>query len=142
MIYLLDTNVISELHKIKSEPKVMAWLAAISPQYVGTSVLCVGEIRKGIEKLSDAPRKAKLIHWLETELNAYFEDRILDVTMQIADKWGYIAAHVPNLPAIDGLLAASALIHNLKLVTRNLKDFMAVPGLELVNPWDLSTADI
>jgi predicted nucleic acid-binding protein len=136
MIYLLDTNVISETIKITPNKNVLAWLSSIPIGKFCLSVLSLGEIRKGVEKLTDTSKKQKIINWLEIDLLQQFDDRILSVDAQVADKWGYISS-LNNIPAIDGLIAATALAHNLKLITRNVRDFRLIAGLEIVNPWTL-----
>lgn len=135
MMYLLDTNVISETIKITPNQNVLAWLSSIPMSKFCLSVLSLGEIRKGIEKLANAPKKQKIILWLETDLINQFNGRILDIDSQVADKWGYISSF-NNIPAVDGLIAATALAHNLKLITRNVRDFQIL-GLEVINPWIL-----
>ena len=100
--------------------------------------MTLGEIRKGIVGIADIKRHRKIATWLEKELPAYFEDRILIIDRKVADAWGQLQgdnkAHA--LPAIDGLIAATALVHQLKLVTRNVKDF-ARTAVELINPWEM-----
>ena len=135
-MYLLDTNVISETMRAKPNPIVLDWLSSIDIRKFYLSVLSLGEIRKGVEKLEDIKRKQKIIQWLEIDLKKIFADRIITVDSIVADKWGYICAQA-NVPAVDSLLGASALVHNLKLVTRNVIDFKAISGLEIVNPWDM-----
>jgi predicted nucleic acid-binding protein len=99
-------------------------------------VLTIGELRKGVESLSDAKRKEKLRVWLENDLAEWFGERLLPVSVGVADLWGRLLAQVGRpRPAIDSLLAATALHHGLRIVTRNEKDF-AFPGLEIVNPWE------
>lgn len=100
------------------------------------SVLTISEIRKGIETLQDAPKKQAIIQWLEHDLTTKFHGRIIPINQDIAEKWGYLSAH-KSMPAIDGLIAATALVFNYKLVTRNIKVFAGIIGLELINPWDL-----
>ncbi len=135
MIYLLDTNVISETVRHKPDSKVISWLKSIDPSFFSLSVITLGEIRKGTEKLHDGQRKQKLIQWLEIELLQTFQDRIIPITAEVADKWGYVSSTC-NIAAVDGLIAASALVHNQRLVTRNVKDFKDIPGLEIINPWE------
>ncbi len=135
MSYLLDTNILSETLHSKPNMHVVKWLQAIPSDSLSISVLSVGEIRKGIEKLISSKRKEQLIIWLEHELPTWFGTRFLSVTLDVADRWGYISArHKKTLPAIDGLLAATALTYGLKMVTRNTKDF-EIPGLEVINPF-------
>jgi len=140
MSYLIDTNVISELRRKQPDPNVVAWVAARSTQSLFVSVLTLGEIRKGIETLdnsADAARRQALSDWLEVDLPMFFMGRILSVDLPVTQRWGHSQAQARRpLPAIDSLLAATALQHNLSLVTRNVRDFAGM-GLNLVNPWDV-----
>ena len=137
MMYLLDTNVVSEVIKPIPNANVIEWLEYIKTEHLAISVLTIGEIRKGIELTENPTRKAGLIKWLENDLVEWFGRRIMPINLDVADKWGYIRGHTSKtLPTIDSLLAASALVYNMKLVTRNVKDFQDVPGLEIVNPWE------
>lgn len=136
MRYLLDTNVLSETVRVHPNLNVKKWLQASSPETLFISVLTLGEIRRGIEKLGDSKRRTHLVSWLENDLLKWFGSNILPVTFEVAERWGYITATVNHsLNAIDTLLAATALTHNLKMVTRNIKDFQ-VPGLEVINPFE------
>lgn len=136
MSYLLDTNVLSETFKEKPNQQVIDWYNVVPSDALFISVLTLGEIRKGIERLSIGKRKNELILWLDHHLPLWFDNRILSITQEVSDRWGYLCAHCKKtLPAIDGLLASTALTHNLKLVTRNVKDF-DLPGLEVINPFD------
>jgi toxin FitB len=136
MSYLLDTNVISELVRPKPEKKVLGWFGCIPNEALNISVLTLGQIRKGVAKLPDSPRKEKLSLWLEIELPAWFGNRILTIDQFVADKWGQLQAVAKKpLPAIDSLIAATALYHDLRLVTRNKADFK-FPSLHVVCPWD------
>ncbi len=135
MSYLLDTNVIYETSRKRPEPKVIQWLHAVASEDLHLSVLTLGEIRRGIEALGDVPRKSQLLIWLTHDLPQWFGKRILPIDVHVADRWGYLVATASlSIPAIDGLLAATALAHNLKIVTRNEKDFH-LSGVEVVNPW-------
>ncbi len=136
MMYLLDTNVISETIKRSPNQKVLSWLSAIDINKFSLSVITLGEIRKGIEKLSDLSQKQKIIQWLETDLTRRFFGRFIPIDECVVEKWGLICSH-NSIPAIDGLIAASAMVHNHKLVTRNTKDFASIMGLETINPWSL-----
>jgi len=133
--YLLDTNVVSELARTRPEPSVVDWISSVADEALFLSVLTIGELRKGIESLPRGSRRERLRTWLETELTGWFGDRLLAVDAAVADRWGRLVAEATSTPAaIDSLLAATALHHDLRLVTRNVKDF-AFPGLEVVNPW-------
>ena len=135
MIYLLDTNIVSEAFKREPNKNVISWLSSINEIHFCLSVVTIGEIRRGAEKLDDSKRKADIIRWLEVDIIDRFTGRIINIDWTVADKWGYISAN-NNIQAIDGLIAASALVHNLKLVTRHIKDFSSISGLELINPWE------
>jgi hypothetical protein len=133
--YLIDTNVLSELRRKSPDPGVVAWFSQRPSATLFLSVLSLGEIRKGIEGVSDSVRRQALVDWLETDLPAFFTGRILLVDAAVADRWGrLVAAAGRPLPAIDSLLAATALAHDLVLVTRNVKDFAGLP-VQLFNPW-------
>ena len=119
----------------KPTARVVDWFDAAPPEALFISVLTLGEIRKGVERLAECRRRARIAAWLETELPGWFEDRILPVDAGAAEEWGRLAARLPNLPAVDGLIAATALHRRLTLVTRNEKDF-ADMGVDLLNPWE------
>jgi toxin FitB len=134
--YLVDTNVLSELRRRQADTRVVAWFQARPRQSLYLSVLSLGEIRKGVERLADKARQQSLLDWLEVELPNYFLGRLLAVDAHTADRWGRLLGQAGRpLPAIDSLLAATALQHDLALVTRNTKDFEGL-GLSLINPWD------
>lgn len=137
MRYLLDTNVLSEVRKgTRSHPAVLRWFQAQHVADVFTSVLVIGELRNGIERLRrSAPAQAwNLERWLETLLTR-FADRMLTVDRTIAEEWGRISAHNP-LPALDALLAATAIVHDMTLVTRDAK-VLASCGVRVLNPFEL-----
>jgi len=135
--YLLDTNVISEGVKARPHSGVLRWLESVPEAALHLSVLTLGELRSGVEKLKGGSRKEKLRLWLEQELPPRFEDRLLPVDAGVADRWGKLTAETGRpVPAIDSLLAATALFYGLRLVTRNVDDF-AFPNLEVVDPWEL-----
>ena len=136
MSYLLDTNVLLELARAQPHERVLAWFDDVPDEALHISVLTLGEIRKGIEKLPASARRERLRVWLEHELTGWFGARILPIDAGVARRWGILNAQAGRtLPAIDSLLAATALHHGLRLVTRNVRDF-AFPGLEIVNPWE------
>jgi predicted nucleic acid-binding protein len=133
--YLIDTNVLSELRRRDPDVNVVRWLADRPASALYLSVLTLGELRKGIEVLDEGERKRRLIDWMEVELPAYFSGRVLSVNAAVSDRWGRLMAQAKRpLPAIDSLLAATALVHGLTLVTRNVKDFDH-PGLTVLDPW-------
>ncbi|MEI6761633.1 MAG: type II toxin-antitoxin system VapC family toxin [Betaproteobacteria bacterium] len=135
MSYLVDTNALSELRRKQPQPEVVAWFTERPRQTLYLSVLTLGEIRKGIERL-DAARQQPLLDWLEVELPNYFLGRLLAIDAHTADRWGRLLARAGRpLPAVDSLLAATALQHDLTLVTRNTADF-AGTGVRLINPWN------
>ncbi len=132
---MIDTNVLSELRRKSPDAGVLAWFTQRPPATLYLSVLTLGEIRKGIETVSDEVRRQALIDWLETDLPTFFTGRMLPVDEAVADRWGrLVAAAGRPLPAIDSLLAATALEHDLVLVTRNVKDFAGLP-VQIFNPW-------
>ena len=135
MSYLIDTHALSELRRKEPDANVVAWFAQRPPVTLYLSVLTLGEIRKGVEGAADTARRQALTDWLETDLPLFFTGRILGVDGAVADRWGrLVAAAGRPLPAIDSLLAATALAHDLVLVTRNTKDFAGLP-VQVFNPW-------
>jgi toxin FitB len=136
MAFLLDTNVVSELRKKRSnEPKVRRWLNSVYSEDLFISVIVVGEIRRGIEKIrpTDPVFASQLELWLH-KLQIDYQDRILSITEEIAEFWGTICPNDP-LPEPDGLIAATALHHGITLVTRNV-EHVRRSGVKLLNPWE------
>lgn len=134
MSLLLDTNVVSELRRRKPDPLVMNWFGQTREEELHLSVLTVGELRQGIENLraKDSSRARALDKWLAGLVSSYAE-RIVPVTAEVAQRWGTL--NVPQrLPIIDGLLAATALVHDWTFVTRNTKDVERT-GVRTVNPF-------
>lgn len=135
MRYLLDTNVISELRLDRCNPRLRYWASSRPSQAMFISALTIGEVRKGTERLPRSARRAALERWLEEEVPAFFENRILPLDGATADRWGRLVSRAGcTLPAIDSLIAATALQHGLTLVSRNLRDFR-IPGLAVFDPW-------
>ncbi len=132
MSYLVDTCVVSEARR-RSTPAI-AWLNAVDPAALFLSVITIGEIAKGIaaRERTDPVAAAALVRWLDG-LRTNYADRILSIDDDVAIAWGHLMAR-RTLPVPDGLLAATARVHNLILVTRNAADF-ADTGVGLVNPW-------
>src|SRR6185503_10300409 len=136
MSYLLDTNIISELSKSKPNTRVVSWLNQIPASEIYLSVLTIGELRKGIEQVKEPRKKEKLRIWLEQDLSALFGQRILLIDKPIVERWGRLLAEMKRpLPAIDSLIAATALHFDLSLVTRNTSDFNYA-ALEVINPFE------
>ena len=138
MNYLIDTNIISEVRKgERCDGHVAAWFASIDDEDIFLSVLVVGEIRKGIERArrTDPAQARALEKWLSTLKQSYGE-RILPIDQMVADEWGSMSAIRP-LPSVDALLAATAKIHRITLVTRNFADDAGL-GADVLNPFQQS----
>jgi toxin FitB len=131
-LYLVDTNVVSEARR--GSRQAVAWLRSVRPESVYLSALTLGEIMRGVSlrRKSDPQIATRLTEWLE-QLRQDHADRILPVTDRIALEWGRIAA-LRSRGDIDGLIAATAIVHDLILVTRNVKDFEDI-AVSLINPW-------
>jgi toxin FitB len=131
-VYLVDTNVVSEARR--GSRQALAWLRSVRPESVYLSALTLGEIMRGValRRKSDPQTATRLTEWLE-QLRQDHSDRILPVTDRIALEWGRIAALRPR-GDIDGLIAATAIVHDLILVTRNVKDFEDIV-VSVINPW-------
>ena len=136
MTFLIDTNIISEVRKgQRCNAGVASWYAETSETNLFISALIIGEIRKGIEiarHRGDSQQADVLEFWLETVVGR-FSSRILPVDASVSNAWGRLYA-IRNVPVIDGLLAATAEIHNLTLVTRNISDVRGL-GVNLLNPF-------
>ncbi len=140
MKYLLDTVVLSEPAKPAERANLgaLAWLAAQDPFDLAISVLTLGEIRKGVALLDDGRQKRELLAWLADDLPEQFDGRVLPVSADVAVAWGDLAAtaqrHGRPLHVVDGLLLATAQVHGLTVVTRNLDDF-ELRGIPVANPY-------
>jgi toxin FitB len=139
MNFLLDTNVISEWVKPQPDRNVVSWLAEADEDRVFVSVISFAEIRRGIELMPAGRRRERLAQWLAEELPVRFEDRILAIDPGVADTWGVLMARREKvgqvLSSMDGFVAATAEVHALTLVTRNIKDFEHV-GISLLDSWE------
>jgi toxin FitB len=137
--YLLDTNVPSEFSRDRPEPRVVEWLKAQPATALFLSAVTIGEIRKGLVVLPQGRRRTELEAWFHTDLMSWFGDRVLPVTHSIADRWGVLDGQCQlrgtPLNIADGLIAATALEHDLTVVTRNVKDFTGL-CVTVFNPWD------
>lgn len=138
MNYLLDTCVISELIKKVPDQNVQKWIISSPENSLFLSVFTIAEINKGINKLQPGDRKEKLRIWIAKDLRERFAGRILDFTLPIAEKWGEVQGIAESvgrpLSLIDGFIAATAIVNDMILVTRNVKD-MGASGVKLLNPW-------
>lgn len=134
MSYLLDTNVLSEVRKRAPDPRVAAWFETAPSSELFISVLLIGEVRQGIGRLRtrDQPQAKVFERWLET-LKRDFRDRIIPISANIAEAWGRLNTPT-RLPVVDSLLAATALVHGLTLVTRDTTN-VEPTGIPLLDPW-------
>jgi toxin FitB len=134
--YLLDTNVISETRKTRADDGVLAFLTAADAAGLFLSVLTVGELRKGVAARGriDSAAAERLGTWVDS-IETTFADRVLPVDVTVARLWGELSAG-RSLPVIDGLIAATAMIHGLTLATRNTRD-VEITGVSLVDPWQV-----
>jgi len=139
MKYLLDTCVISELIAKQPSPKVIEFVDALDTDDVCLSVITIGEIAKGIEKLPRSKRKQELHTWLKEDLLIRFGGKIIPLDTDVLLEWGLLTARLEStgktLPAMDSLIAATVLAHKFALVTRNMNDFDGT-GAEIFNPWE------
>lgn len=138
MSFLLDTTVVSEWMKPSPNSGVIRWLAEVDEDRVYLSVMTLAELRFGTERLPRGARKSRLEAWLQEELPLRFEGRFLIIEAGVADAWGRVtsrsAAAGRPIGVMDALFAATAEVHALTLVTRNVSDFTA-SGISLFNPW-------
>ena len=141
MSYLLDTCLISEVVKKTPAKSVLAWLEQQDEQGLFLSVLTLGELQKGISKLSETAKRKKLTAWVNQDLRQRFQGRVLDITEEVAMIWGQLQGEAEKRgekpPAIDSLIAATALVHNLTIVSRNGVD-MEKCGASVLDVWGTS----
>jgi len=142
MNYLIDTCVISELIKKEPDANLLNWLSSVNENNLYLSVITIGELKKGISKLKDSEKKSKLNQWLKQDLFLRFNNRIIDINLDITLIWGEILGEKEasglKIPLIDALLAATAISKQMILVTRNIKDFK-LTNSRLLNPWEEQT---
>ena len=138
MRYLLDTNVLSEAAKPNPDPRVLEWMGSLDGLDAHISVLTLGEIAKGVSLMPPGPRKDALKSWLAQDLPDRFRGRVLQVDQKVAMVWGELDAGGKRigrtLPVVDGLLLATAEVHGLTFVTRNLRD-CGGRGVPVLDPW-------
>ena len=137
--FLLDTNVPSELTRIKPDRRVAQWLEEADDDELYLSVISIGEFCKGFTVHPEEHRRADLRKWLDNTLRPWFAGRILPVSEEVSERWGILEGQCQlkglTLNAPDGIIAATALEYDLTIVTRNVKDFAGL-GLTVFNPWD------
>ncbi|MGA2976305.1 MAG: type II toxin-antitoxin system VapC family toxin [Spirochaetia bacterium] len=138
MRYLLDTCVISELVRPQPDPEVVAWVKRQNEMDLNLSVITLGEIEKGIGRLPASARRKALEQWLREDLAGRFAGRLVTIDAEVACVWGRVQAELElrgkPMGAVDGLLSATARVHDLMLVTRNNADFHD-PAVRTMNPW-------
>jgi toxin FitB len=139
-MFVLDTNVVSELRKVaagKADARVTDWARATSPGLMFLSSITIQELEHGVllAERADPPQGSVLRRWLDDNVRAVFEHRVLPVDAAVARRAA--ALHVPDpAPFRDALIGATALVHGMRMVTRNVKDFERFQGLTIVNPWE------
>lgn len=137
MSYLLDTNVVSEWTNPAPDPAVVRWLDDVDEDRAYLSVITFGELRDGVDRLDPGRKRDRLDSWLRTELIDRFERRLLGVDVAVAHEWGAVRAVAGRsgrtLPVADALIAATAVVYSLAIVTRNVKDFAGL-GPEVIDP--------
>lgn len=138
MKYLLDTCVISEFTRRIPEDKVIQWIEGIDEDQLFLSVITIGEIQRGIERLPDSRRKIEMQAWVNNQLIQRFNNRVISLDTQTMLIWGSLTARMESagvpLPLIDSLIIATALQHTMVIVTRNISDF-GNRGVQIINPW-------
>ena len=139
MNYLLDTCVLSEFTRRKPEEKVISWVEKINEEKLFISVVTIGEIQRGIERLAESQRKTELLVWINTHLIDRFGTRSLPIDTQTMLLWGSLTTKMEKIGRpmglMDSLIAATAFQHNLIIVTRNGSDFLPC-GVSVINPWE------
>jgi predicted nucleic acid-binding protein len=137
--YLLDTCVVSALRKPEENPALVRWISGVEEGDLYLSAVTIGELEKGVSLLPEGRKKSLVRDWVLHALTNRFGRRILDVDAPVAARWGALLGENQkkgrSLPILDALIAATALVHDCTLVTRNLRDFRAL-GASLFNPWE------
>jgi toxin FitB len=139
MNYLLDTCLLSEFTRRQPEEKVVRWLDQIEEEKLFISVITIGEIQRGIERLTESHRKTELLTWFNNGLIQRFGERILPLDTATMFLWGSLTARMEQsgqpMGLMDSLIVATALQNNLIIATRNVSDFLPC-GVQVVNPWE------
>lgn len=137
-MFLLDTNLVSEVTKPRRDPGAELWLSATPPETMYISTITLTELRFGIDRMTDGRRRDDLLRWYTEDVPAQFAGRILDVTFAVADRAGMVKALGRSSGIItddfDCLIAATALVHDLTVVSRNVRHFAPL-GIAVLNPW-------
>jgi toxin FitB len=140
--FLLDTCVISEVVSKRPNLSVLHWIDSVDPDRIYLSVVTIGEIQKGIEKMRDLGKREALATWLTDDLLVRFRDRLAVLDLGVLLQWGSLIGRLETqgtpMPAMDSLIAATALHGHFVLVTRNEDDFLR-SGVQILNPWKSST---
>jgi predicted nucleic acid-binding protein len=137
MKYLVDTNILSDMTKPQPNKGVMNWFSNTIDTDMFISVISIGEIVCGIEKLPDSTKKVNLSAWFNEIIQDGFTDRIANIDTNIITIWGKLQAKLPRpLQIQDTLIAATALARDMTVVTRNIKDFKDIADIKLLNPWE------
>ena len=135
MKYLIDTNILSEMTKKQPDNSILKWFENTANTDMFISVISIGELVYGVAKLPDGTKKMKLSTWLTDLLYEDFNDRIVGIGMDIMEVWGEMTAKfVRTLPILDTIIAATALVNNMTVVTGNIRDFKDIPGLKILTP--------
>ena len=138
MSWLLDTCVVSELVRPRPKASVVSWVLERDEDELFLSVITIGELERGIARLPDSPKRVALEQWVRRELADRFRDRLLAVDSGVAARWGALVgaseARGQTLPVIDSLIAATSLLHDFTVVTRNA-DYLERCGARCFNPW-------
>ena len=139
MNYLLDTCVLSEFTRRQPDVRVIDWLNSIDEEKLFISVITIGEIQRGIERLPDSHRRTELLSWMNDELLHRFAERMVAIDAPTMFLWGSLVAHLEAaghpMGVMDSLIIASALQNNLIIATRNVADFL-LSGVQVINPWE------
>ena len=139
MNYLLDTCVLSEFTRRKPDEKVIEWVNGINEEKLYISVITIGEIQHGIERLPESHRKSELLVWINNRLIERFDQRIIPLETQTMLLWGSLIARMEKsgqpMALLNSLMIATAFQNNLIIVTRNVSDFL-LSGVQVINPWE------
>jgi predicted nucleic acid-binding protein len=137
MKYLLDTNIISEMQKSKCDQNVKSFIDKIPAEDIFICAISLGELCYGMEKLPPSKRKHELAIWLYTHVTEWFKDRVIPLDTEVLLEWGRIRAKLGRtmLTPNSLIIAAAAITHHMTLITRNVKDFMDIEGINLIDPW-------